>query len=217
MIKDPPHLAITEKIMTSYLKALSYCAILCLSACSAPTIKPNETTSAAAVTPAPATPEANSIGGLAPPMTVIKNNQKLALVRVMDGGMCKNDYQGAKGAFLLYANPDDIERIKREKGAAIFKSFESKIEQLSGDVLHTALEQTNLAEDPFALGADEAQEKLAKTLVNNFRQAAVGAITSFQQETSLTIDITAFPPSLVFYQKGCSASQIDPETEDSNG
>ncbi len=66
----------------------------------------------------------------------------------MDGGACKNDFQGAKGAFLLYADPADIDRIKREKGPRIFSDFENKIQAFSTDALQEAINATNLAEDP---------------------------------------------------------------------
>jgi hypothetical protein len=159
--------------------------------------------------------EAESMSGLNPPMTIMKGEKKLNLVRLMDGGICKNDVQGAKGAFLLYADLNDIERIKREKGTAIFRDFETKIQDISGGVLQEAIDKTNLSEDPFALGEDEAQQKLANKLVSNFRNAASDAIDTFQKETTLTIDITAFPPSLVFYQKGCETTHVDPESTDS--
>jgi hypothetical protein len=141
----------------------------------------------------------------------MKGDKKLSLVRIMDGGICKNEFQGATGAFLLYADTNDIERIKREKGAAVFSSFENKIQALSGDVLQEAVDKMNLAEDPFVLDANEAQQKLATKLVDNFRNAATSAVNSFKKETTLTIDISAFPPSLVFYQKGCEANHLDPE------
>jgi hypothetical protein len=135
----------------------------------------------------------------------------------MDGGICKNEFQGAKGAFLLYADPNDIDRIKREKGAAIFSAFETKIQDISGDVLQEAIDKTNLSEDPFALGEDDAQQKLANQLTKNFRNAAADAIERFKKETTLTIDITAFSPSLIFYQKGCEVTHDETKEADSYG
>lgn len=123
----------------------------------------------------------------------------------MDGGACKNDFQGIKGAFLIYADPTDVERIKREKGTQIFSDFENKIQSFSAQALQEAINETNLAEDPFALGADEAQEKLTKQLSNNFRSSIAEPIKRFQQQTTLTIDIIPFIPSLFFYQHGCEA------------
>ena len=138
-------------------------------------------------------------------------------MRILDGGMCKNDYQGAKGTFLLYADANDIERIKKQKGSAIFKTFESKIQEISGSILQTAIDNTNLAEDPFSLGADDAQQKLATQLMNNFNDAATVPVTKFQKETTLTIDITAFQPSLVFFQKGCDETKLEGDSKDIAG
>ena len=149
--------------------------------------------------------------GQNPPLTQVKGDKTLNLVRIMDGGACKNNFQGAKGAFLLYADPDDIERIKNEKGPKIFSDFENKIEAFSTAALQDATDATNLAEDPFALGADEAQEKLIKQLSKNFRNSVANKINSFQKETALTIDVVPFAPSFIFYQQGCAATQIEPE------
>ena len=157
------------------------------------------------------------MSGVNPPMSIIKSKKKLNLMRILDGGICKNDYQGAKGTFLLYADSNDIERIKKQKGAAIFKTFETKIQEISGAILQTAIENTNLGEDPFSLGADDAQQKLASQLMVNFNDAAAAPVIKFQKETTLTIDITAFQPSLVFFQKGCDESKLDSDSKDIAG
>lgn len=149
--------------------------------------------------------------GQNPPLTQAKGDKTLNLVRVMDGGACKNDFQGAKGTFLLYADPTDIERIKSEKGTQIFSEFESKIQAFSTAALQEAINATNLAEDPFALGADEAQEKLTKQLSKNFRNSVANAVAGFQKETTLTIDVVPFAPSFIFYQQGCASAQMEPE------
>jgi len=204
--------------MNARLKFLTSITLISLAACSAQETKQNATNNYTALTdksPAMAN-EAGQVTGRNPPMTIMKGHKKLSLVRIMDGAICKNEFQGAKGAFLLYADTNDIERIKREKGAAIFSTFETKIQDLSADVLQEAIDKTNLSEDPFALGEEEAQQKLAHKLVHNFRDAATKAINNFQKETSLTIDITAFTPSLVFYQKGCEATDIDPPSSKSD-
>jgi hypothetical protein len=198
--------------MNASLKLLTSITFITMAACSTQELKGDSSTITATdklTTPAY---EAEKISGQNPPMTIMKDGKKLNLVRIMDGGICKNEFQGAKGAFLLYADPTDIERIKREKGAAVFKDFETKIQDISGDVLQEAVENTNLSEDPFALGEDEAQQKLANKLANNFRKAAFDAITMFQKETTLTIDIIPFPPSLVFDQKGCEPTKEEPES-----
>jgi hypothetical protein len=130
----------------------------------------------------------------------------------MDGAACKNDFEGVKGTFLVYASPDDIARIKGKKGAKVFSDFETKIQNFSEDVLQHTVNVTHLAEDPFALGKDEAQEKLAAQLSANFRRAAVTAIAAFEKATGLTIDVAAYPPSLVFYLHGCEATLTEPDT-----
>jgi hypothetical protein len=157
--------------------------------------------------------DALQMSGQNPAMTLTKGGKKLNLVRIMDGAACKNELEGTKGAFLLYAEPKDIARIKHEKGAKIFTDFENKIQAFSTDALQHAIDATNLSADPFALGNDEAQEKLAKQLAGNFRDAVADAITKFQQETTLTIDVTAFQPSFVFFQNGCEATQVEPDNQ----
>jgi hypothetical protein len=181
--------------MNASLKFLTGITFITLAACSTQEVMRDPAINTATDNLTTRANEAGQISGQNPPMTIMKGDKKLNLVRIMDGGICKNEFQGAKGAFLLYADPNDIERIKREKGAAVFSDFETKIQNLSGNVLQEAIDKTNLSEDPFALGEDEAQQKLANKLANNFRKAA-------------------FPPSLVFYQKGCEAIHDDPESTD---
>ncbi|MGZ4969107.1 MAG: hypothetical protein ACXV8O_16225 [Methylobacter sp.] len=182
---------------------------IALTACSTQEVK-HDTKTVSTPEKAPATEEP-SPSGPNPPLIWTKGDKLLNLVRVMDGGACKNDFQGAKGAFLVYADPADIERIKHEKGPQIFRDFENKIQSFSTDALQSAVNATNLAEDPFALGADEAQEKLTKQLSNNFRNSVADAIKLFQKETTLTIDVVPFTPSFTFYQQGCDATRQEPE------
>ncbi|EIC31105.1 hypothetical protein Metal_3456 [Methylomicrobium album BG8] len=143
-----------------------------------------------------------------PPLTIIKDGKSLNLVRIMDGGICKNELQGASGSFLVYADPHDIDRIKQEKPKEIFQDFETKIQNLSTDILQQAIDQTNLTDDPFSLDDDVMQEKLTEQLTKNFHKAAAGPLSAFIRETTLTIEVTPFPPSLTFYQKGCDMSRF---------
>jgi hypothetical protein len=144
-----------------------------------------------------------------PPPTIFKGNKSLSLVRIMDGAVCKNDQQGAQGEFLLYADSADIDRIKRDKGDKVFSEFEHKIEAFSADVFDGVINTANMAEDPFALGEFEANQKLAEQVANNFKAAVVGEIDRFQQETTLTIDVVAFPASFTFYRKGCDINKMN--------
>jgi hypothetical protein len=149
--------------------------------------------------------------GKNPPLTLIKEDKTLNLVRIMDGGACKNDFQGAKGVFLIYADPADIERIKQDKGPQVFSDFENKIQTFSTQALQEAINATNLNEDPFVLGADEAQEKLVKQLSGHFRTNIANAVEVFSKETTLNIDIVPFAPSFTFYQQGCDDTRLEPE------
>jgi hypothetical protein len=144
-----------------------------------------------------------------PDSTVMKAGKTLNLVRVLDGAVCKNDQQGALGEFLLYADPLDIDRIKQQKGEKIFHSFEQKIERFSAQVFESVINTTSMSEDPFALGEYEANQKLAKQVASSFKSAVADEIDKFQQETSLTIDITAFPAAFTFYRTGCDINKMN--------
>ncbi|WP_374087204.1 hypothetical protein [Methylomicrobium lacus] len=199
--------------MKARVKTFTAVAVSLLSACST---QPAQRQDTAAIQSAakPALPQEkpaeNYEASTNPPLTTTKDGKTLNLVRIMDGGICKNELQGASGSFLVYADPQDLERIKREKPKEIFKDFETKIQKLASEALEKAIDQTNLAVDPFSLGDDVAQEKLAAQLTKNFSSAASGPVAAFDQETTLTIDVTPFPPSLLFYQKGCDANRFEP-------
>ena len=196
------------KVSVNILIGMTFMALV---ACSNQEVKQDTTATPAPDKSSPIIDNSGQGSGQNPPLTQIKNSKTLNLVRILDGGACKNNYQGVKGAFLLYADPADIDRIKSEKGPQIFSDFENKIQNFSTEALQDAINATNLAEDPFALGADEAQEKLAKQLSNNFRSSIADAINSFQKETTLTIDVVPFAPSFVFYQQGCTATHLGTE------
>jgi len=206
-----------RKAMTANLKFLTLTLSIMLASCSTQEVKNDEIMNSTEAKNKSTVPENenNQRTGQNPPMTIIKNDIKLSLVRIMDGGICKNEFQGVKGAFLLYADTKDIDRIKREKGVTIFNTFETKIQDISEHALQEAINETNLSEDPFSLGEDQAQQKLASQLVNHFNQNVSNRIDSFEKETTLSINIRPFPPSLIFYQKGCAPSIMNPENTDS--
>ncbi|MGZ8227682.1 MAG: hypothetical protein ACXWT3_13760 [Methylococcaceae bacterium] len=196
-------------------KILIGITLISLAACSSQQVKEEAKVTKAAGEPPVLVNDALQASGQNPPMTVVKGDKTLNLVRLMDGGICKNPLEGTKGSFLVYADPEDIKRIKRDKGEQIFSDFEAKIQHLASEALGEAVEKTNLSEDPFALGNDEAQEKLAKQLSGSFHEAIAEPINAFQKETSLTIDVVAYPPSFIFFQKGCDTSYLEQESQDS--
>lgn len=196
--------------MKTSMKILTSLMLMLLAACSSQNVKQQEvlTTKPAIANKLP------SVASQNPPMTITQNGKTLNLVRIMDGAACKNELEGAKGIFLVYADPNDIERIKREKGAEIFTEFEAKIQIFSEHALQRAVNTMNLAKDPFALGDDVTQQKLTRQLTDNFRIAVIDALDTFKKETALTIGVAAFPPSFVFYQTGCQATLPEPDSSE---
>lgn len=141
-----------------------------------------------------------------PPAKLNKGGKSLRLVRVMEGGSCKNDTQGAKGVFLTYADPDDVERIKRERGSEIFANFEKQIQGFSLAAFDKAVKSTEIAIDPFALDTDDAQSKLFDKLAEAFKRNVNKDITAFEAKTSLTIDVIPFRRTFEFYINNCEAT-----------
>ncbi len=136
-----------------------------------------------------------------------KEGQTLKLVRMLEGGACKNDDQGAVGMFMLYADADDVERIKRSEGEAVFADYERTIEQFAMLALEQAVNRLNFSEDPFALDEEDAQRRLAEQLTPLFTDSIADAIAEFEGATSLTIDLIPLPDSLYFYLDGCDIAR----------
>lgn len=132
-----------------------------------------------------------------------KDGQTLKLVRILEGGACKNDEQGAVGMFMLYADADDVERIKRTQGEEVFADYEQIIEQFAMLALERALSEMEFAADPFALDDEDAQRRLAQQLADLFNATVAGAIAEFEANTTLTIDLVPLQDSLYFYLDGC--------------
>lgn len=137
-----------------------------------------------------------------------KNGLTLNLVRVMEGGACKDDDHGARGVFLVYANPADVERIKAEQGDAVFSDFEKEIQDFSLISFQKAVVDSDLTVDPFALDINDAQRKAANNLARNFNAHVAKSIDAFIQETGLNIDIEPLRRSFIFYTDGCEATHL---------
>ncbi|PPC88952.1 MAG: hypothetical protein CTY34_13000 [Methylobacter sp.] len=190
------------------LSNLSFFALTLLTACT--TIAPVQETAKPSLieeSVQPLEPDVSSSEQIPPP-TWKRQDKTLRLVRVMDGGVCKNGLQGARGAFLLYAEPSDVERIKNEQGTKVFLGFEKQIEAFAAQALEYAVNVMTFEEDPFSLGEDVSQQRLIEQLNRQFRIAVEPALTKFTSETTLLVDIVPFVPSFDFLQKGCDASRL---------
>ena len=142
------------------------------------------------------------------PHSKIKNGIELNLVRVMEGGACKDDNYGARGVFLVYANPNDVERIKAEKGNDVFGDFEKQIRDFALLAFQKAVIESDLTLDPFALDANDAQHKAANDLTKKFSENVSGDIDAFIRETGLNIDVEPLRRSFIFYMDGCEATHL---------
>ena len=151
------------------------------------------------------TDEQTTVKASLPPSFLYKDKygKRLKLVRIMEGGACKNEEQGAVGMFMLYAFPDDVERIKQTKGESVFSDYEQIIEEFSMLALEQAVNRLDFSDDPFALDQEDAQRRLAEKLSDLFSESIADAIVEFEDNSRLTIDVVPLPDSLYFYQNGC--------------
>lgn len=164
-----------------------------LSACSTQPVNPKLT-----VTPV-LKPEMATIAGL----TTIKSGKTLKLVRIMEGGVCKNKQQGAIGMFKLYASSEDIVRIKQQQGSDVFADFERSIEQISMHALQRAVDRMDFTRDINPKNKNLTQQQLLNRLEQLFINSIRNDITQFEAETTLTIDVIIEPDSMIIYQNNC--------------
>ncbi len=142
----------------------------------------------------------------APPVTLDQGSNQLKLVRMMEGGACKNEQQGAKGVFLVYSDPDDIARIKSAQGSKVFSAFEQEIQNFSLVALNNAVQSIEFEIDPFALDQADAQSKVFVELAKSFRLFIKQDIAEFKQKTTLTIEIIPYQRTFEFYINSCEAT-----------
>lgn len=141
-----------------------------------------------------------------PDLTKLKAGKTLKLSRIMEGGACKNNQQGAVGMFQLYANPDDIERIKQNQGTEVFADFELLIRNFSMQTLQQAINSMDFQGDSNAQSSKEIQQQLTEELKNLFIELIIDDISKFETETTLTIDVTPLPDSLYIYLDACETT-----------
>jgi len=139
-----------------------------------------------------------------PDLSILKDGKLLQLVRTMEGGACKNDQQGAVGLFKLYANADDIERIKQTQGSEIFADFEIRIQDFSMLALQQAVKRLNYSAVANLKNKNHAQEQLATELSTLFIALVANDIAEFEASTTLNIDVIPDTDSLQVYLDGCA-------------
>ncbi|MCH9698920.1 MAG: hypothetical protein K0U68_12520 [Gammaproteobacteria bacterium] len=144
-----------------------------------------------------------------PPATLEVADTHLRLVRMMEGGACKNQKEGVKGVFLVYSDPDQVTQIRKQKGDAVFSVFEQEIQDLSLDALNHAVQAIEFTIDPFALDLDDAQEKVFIRLAKAFQNEIANNIQQFQEKYHLSIAVIPFRRTFEFYLGECNLSQID--------
>lgn len=146
-----------------------------------------------------------------PSPTHVKDGVMLRLVRVMEGGACKNEREGVEGLFLLYADPGDVERIKVTEGTRIFGDFEREVETISAMALQETIKSIYLGGDSLFPESPTSLQNMLNEFELQFADTIESAIDAFQQKTTLTIDILPFMPSLYFYNEGCELGHEETE------
>lgn len=188
--------------MRNAIKLIFTLASLLLSACAT---QPTSAPDSKAVTPTKETDRVVLQKTVAPEtLSREKDGKELKLVRVMEGGACKNERQGVTGLFMLYAHPADVERIKKNRGPKIFGEFEQTISNFSMQALQKAINDSEFSK--FVFIEEEAKagkQKTAAQLIRNFNNNVAGAIGEFEKETTLTIAVEPSPESLQFHVDGC--------------
>ena len=130
-------------------------------------------------------------------LTHVKSGKTLKLVRIMEGGVCKNTQQGAVGMFRLYASPTDITRIKQNQGAEVFADFELQIQDFSMLTLQHAINLLDFQDTA------STQQQLAKKLTKSFSDLIANDIAKFETKTTLTIDVIPIQESIIIFLDGC--------------
>ena len=130
-------------------------------------------------------------------LTIMKSGKILTLVRVMEGGACKNKQQGAIGLFGLYASKDDITRIKRTQGSDIFSDYEHQIQNFSMLAIQGAIQQLDYQIDTLT------KQQLSTELTHLFSSLIEKDVTEFKNKKSLSIDVLPMEGSLEFYFDEC--------------
>ena len=177
-------------------------ASIMLTACSAQPIQPVADTPVDSETSIAKVPSKHAV------LIRVKAGKELKLVRIMEGGACNANQQGAVGLFSLYANPDDIDLIKLLQGSGVFANFESQIETFSMRALQQTVDHLNFQSDIHAQSKNDIQRQLADRFSALFDDSIAEDISDFEAKTTLTIDVIAQPDSMAIYQDNCNIPHI---------
>ncbi|MGH8477866.1 MAG: hypothetical protein ACRER2_19230 [Methylococcales bacterium] len=138
------------------------------------------------------------------PRSTLKDGRELKLVRIMEGGACNDRNEGVRGFFLVYAQPEQFERVDPKKGHEMSEQFESKVTSLSLEALQEAINTMNIADNPFALDIEDNLQQIIDQLISKFDEFVQPAIEQFESDNDLSIDVIPFPSSMNFMLENCN-------------
>lgn len=191
--------------MKQYITLLAGIFLVLISACSTQSSQPLSNPDSVPINPIETGTTISIDNSLAAPdLFLDKAGKTLKLVRIMEGGACKNELQGAISMFRVYANHDDIKRITEKQGTSVFNNFQTRIERFSMHSLQQTVDQLSFQLDPFAINLDDAKQKIATQLINTFENLIVDELTKFETETTLIIDVKPMSNSLIIFLDECS-------------
>lgn len=147
----------------------------------------------------------------APSRTIFSGGRELMLVRAMEGGACNASDQGARGLFLIYADPQGIRRIETEKSSGVFERLEAEIQQMSLKAFQQAVHRSHISPSPFALDQNDAINSVTGEIRMYFEQALESPVADFERRNNLAIRIIPFEHSFDLYSSDCTSSLEDAE------
>lgn len=141
-------------------------------------------------------------------LSKLKMGKSLQLVRIMEGGACKNTQQGAFGLFKLYANLDDTKRIKQAQGSEVFADFELSIQNFSMHALQQAVNHFDFKIATNNSNTNHKQEQQAKSFAVLFSDLIANDIQVFEAKSSLVIDVIPDTDALLIYTDSCETPHV---------
>lgn len=190
--------------MNKIYRLLTIILLTMLSACSTQSVKTTSISESSTIQPKASEAAVILDKSLAAPdLYMTKNSKTLKLTKIMEGGACKDNQQGALGLFRLYTNPDDVKRIKQSQNVGVFADFEKSIQLFSMQALQQAVDQLDFQSYLFEIDENKVKKNLATQLSHLFIQLISDDIAEFETNTTLMIDVSPLPDSLTIYLNGC--------------